>query len=269
MHERIWLAIVANEETETLHGIEELDRSGRFLAGQLTLRRPARSRSRDDFTDNLEVLSGNLAAAIDEVEFELLPFCKSFEARAFDSTDMDENVLAAALLLDETEAFLAVEEFDGSLAGPDHLRGHAVETAAATAAARTTTAAAARPAAETATTAAAIAESITTAAAAAEAITATTEAVTTAIISEIPRGRKTIAAAEWIEAVFTESVPLVPTASTSPVVSHNSASTLSRCPTSKALETGATIRTRRNAAIGESKSAFPPRHIAHKGPLCE
>src|SRR5947208_16187967 len=35
--ERVGLAVIALNETEALHRVEELDRSARFLAGQLTL----------------------------------------------------------------------------------------------------------------------------------------------------------------------------------------------------------------------------------------
>jgi len=45
-------------------------------------------------------------------------FCGSFEHKhsgAFDRADVDEDVLAAAIRLDEAEAFLAIEPLHGSL----------------------------------------------------------------------------------------------------------------------------------------------------------
>src|SRR6185503_9123123 len=38
MDERVGLAVVAADEAEALHRVEELDRAGSLLAGQLTLR---------------------------------------------------------------------------------------------------------------------------------------------------------------------------------------------------------------------------------------
>src|SRR5687768_7308424 len=38
VHECVWLSVVALNEAEALHRVEELDRSGRLLARQLTLR---------------------------------------------------------------------------------------------------------------------------------------------------------------------------------------------------------------------------------------
>jgi hypothetical protein len=149
---------------------------------------------------------------------------------------MDKHVFAAALLLDEAEAFLAVEELHGAFAGADYLCGHAVEAAATAATATTAARAAKAPAAATI----AATEAVTTAPMpVAAAITVTTaEPVSTAIISEIGRGRESVtAAAKWIKTVFAESVALVLAAPTSPVVSHNFSRTLPRCPISKALVT--------------------------------
>ncbi|MCK0098900.1 hypothetical protein MWU38_05860 [Qipengyuania sp. S6317L1] len=131
---------------------------------------------------------------------------------------MNEHVLTASFLLNKAEAFLTVEKFYRAFAGADNLSGHAVETAAAAAAratAPTTTWAATKAAAITVT----AAETVSTASAA---ITiAAAEAVSTTVISEIARGLIAVAAAKWIEAVLAETIALVPTASTSPIVSHN------------------------------------------------
>lgn len=120
---------------------------------------------------------------------------------------MDEHVLPAFILLNESEAFVRVEKFDRTLALADDLSGHA--------AAVTATAAwpawSASAAAKTAACAAAGRTAIAAEAAAAwcpEAITAS-EAVT--------------ASCEWIETVLSKTVPLVPAlAATSSVETHKS-----------------------------------------------
>src|SRR5690606_16989888 len=157
VHEGIGLSIVADEEAEAFHRVEELDRAGRFLAGQLTLGSTpavapvaaiptvaAARLHRHGVAHGLQIPRGNLPATIDQVEFELLPLAQTFEAGALDGADMDEHVLTAAFLLDEAEAFLSVEELDRALAGADDLCRHAAETAATatTAAARSATVAA-------------------------------------------------------------------------------------------------------------------------------
>jgi hypothetical protein len=220
----------------------------------------------------LQVLRRNLAAAINEVEFKLLPFGQTFKARTLDGADVDEHVLAAAFLCDETKAFLAVEELDDAFAGANDLRGHTVETAASSAATGTTAPAVTAAATVAITTAAAIAAATTTGATAPAVTAATTAAVTVtaaAIIAKIRRRRKSITAvAERIETVFTESVALVPSAATSSIVTHNSVRTLSHCPFSDAPAVGTAIHARRRWMID---SIAPPTHrsITHKAWLCE
>ena len=234
VHECVRLAVIAHEEAKALHRIEELDRPGRFFASQFALRR-ASLLNRDHFADNLQILCGDLATAIDQVELKLLTFRQPFKASALNRTDVDEDIFAAAFLLNEAEAFLAVEELHGAFAGANDLGGHAVEaTASAAATARTaaaTRAAKASPAAAIATTITA-AETVTTA----SAITvtaATAKAVAATIISVITRGRESVTATKRIKSVFAESVALVPSAPTTPIVTHNSVRTLPPCPTSK------------------------------------
>ena len=225
VHECVRLAIVTDEEAETLHCIEEFDRPGRLLTGQFALGRATGSLlDSHDLANDLKVLRGNLAAAINQIELELLTFGQTFEPGAFNRTDVDEDVFAATFLLDEAEAFLAVEELYDALAGADNLSGHTVKTAA-TATGTTTAATAARA------TKAATAMPIAAAEAVAATMTvATAEAVAAAIMPVARRGRESITAAKWIETVFAESVPLVPSAATSPVVSHNSVRTLKSMP---------------------------------------
>lgn len=252
MHERIRLTIVTNEKAETLHRVEEFDRPCRPFTGQFTLGCASAFLNSDDFADDLKILSGNLAATIDQVEFKLLPFGQTFEPGAFNGTDVDEHVLTAAFLSDKAETFLAVEELHRAFAGAYDLSGHAVETAAATTAAAgaTTTAAAA----EAITTASAAAIAIAATTTAAVAITATAaEAVSAAIISVIRRGRESVTAAtERIKAVLAESVALILAAATSSIVTHNLIRTLSRCPPSDALAAWTACRARRRCEPPES-----------------
>jgi hypothetical protein len=223
VHKRIGLAIVALNEAEALHRVEEFDRAGSLFARELT-RRGATTRRACAFTGfaiarrtaifdghrlaiDLQIRRRNPAAAIDEREFQRLPFGKTGKAGLLDCGDVNENVLTAVVANDETETFLAVEEFDDALAFADHLGRHA---AAGTAAAAASTAAA-----ETAATATA-AEAITAAAkaaatAAAEAITATTaaEAIAATTATETVTAAAEAAAAIATEAFVTEAVALV------------------------------------------------------------
>ncbi len=227
VHERIGLAIIAGKEAKALHRIEELDRTGRLFAGQLTLRRAATITAAvptvaaittavatrfhgNDIANDLEILSGNLAAAINQIVFELLTFAQPFKAGAFDRADVDEHVLTTTILLDEAEALLTVEEFHGAFASSDDLRGHPVAAAEATAAAATTVTAA------EATATIAAAEAATTAT---KAIAATAETIAAAkVITVAETTRRT---AERIETILPEAVALVPSATAPFVVTHN------------------------------------------------
>ena len=211
--ERIRLTIVAGDKSEALHAVEELDRSGSPFSGQFTLRGCLTLLHRDNFPDRDKVTGRNLAATVNKGEFQILPLGQAFKTSPLDSTDMDEHVFAAIILLDESEALVRVKELHRAFALADDLGRHAAaprSTAETTAAAGTT-----RAAAETATAAEA-----TTPAAAAEAITATESATVTAT--------KTVAAtSEWIERVLSESVSLVaPPAATTSVKTHKTQNTL-------------------------------------------
>ena len=199
MHERVGLAIVALNEAEALHRVEELDGARRLLASQLTGRtgtagacttaRAARTcrvtvARRAAVSDgkglalDLEVGRRNTAATIDQGEAERLALGQTGEAGLFDCGDVHEHILAAIVTNDEAEALLAVEEFYDARAFADDLGGHAATTAAGAAAKAAATAAAEA----TATTAAAeaIATTAEAIAAATEAISAAAEAVTAA-----------------------------------------------------------------------------------------
>jgi hypothetical protein len=206
MDECVRLAIIAGDETEALHSVEEFHRAGCPFAGQLTLWRFFLLHG-NDIADNHQIARRNLAAAIDQREFELLPFGQAFKPCPLNRADVNEHIFAARILLDEAEALMRVEKLDGALALANDLGRHAA--AATTGAARSTAAAteaiaAARRAAVTAAeaTGARCAEAISTAPATAKAITTTHE---------------------WIETVLAETVPLVPAlAATSSIETHKS-----------------------------------------------
>jgi len=204
MHEGIGLAIIARDKAETLHRVEELDRAGRLLTSQLTLRRRLTLGNRDHVANDLQVTGGNLASAVDELKFELLPFGKTFESGTLDRADVDEHVIAAFIALDEAETLRCIEELDRSLALADDLGRHAATGSA--------TAAAARAAAEAATRARSAAETTAAIVTAGEAVATAAKAVSAAAKAILPATSE-----EGIELVLSEPIPLVtsPTATTS------------------------------------------------------
>src|SRR3569623_2162463 len=133
MDEGIGFAIIARDETEALHRVEELHGAGGFFAGALTLRRSRASTrtcaaatllDRNHIADDLQVRRGNLPAAIDQVEGEFLTLGQAFQPRPLHLADVDEHVLAAFVALNEAKAFLRIEELDLALAGAARLCGH-------------------------------------------------------------------------------------------------------------------------------------------------
>jgi hypothetical protein len=72
---------------------------------------------------SLKILSRALAATVvlDNVEAELLAFHDRAQTSAFDGGDVDENVRAAIVGLDEAEALGRIEELDGSDSHDDFL----------------------------------------------------------------------------------------------------------------------------------------------------
>lgn len=240
VHECVGLAIIPHEEAEALHCVEEFYRARSFFTRQLALGcaasraftaiaafaaitaitaiAAASVRHRNDVTHDLKILRGNLAAAINQVEFQGLPFGQASQACAFDSTDMHECVFTAIILLDEAETLLRIEEFYRALASADDLCGHPAETAG------TSTAAAA---ASTAARSAATAASTAATAASAEAIAATkpvAAAETIAAAAAVAIAAKTTLrfAAERGETVFTKTIALVAAPAPAPfIVTHN------------------------------------------------
>ncbi len=225
MHERIRLTVIARDEAEALHRVEELDRTGRLVARQLTLRsRFARCLltllfDRDDIADHHEIAGRNLAATIDELKFQLLTFGKTFQAGTLYRADVHEHIIATLIALNEAEALGCVEELYDALALANDLGRHAAATgatAAETAAATTGTAAETATAGSATTEAAATAaKAITTAEAAA--VAATAEAITAA---KAAATATVLSCEEGIEAaafIFAKPIALVtsPTATSS------------------------------------------------------
>jgi hypothetical protein len=64
----------------------------------------------------LKIVSRALAAAavLHDIEAEFLPIDERTKTGAFDSGDVNEDVGPAAVLLNETKAFVRVKEFHGS-----------------------------------------------------------------------------------------------------------------------------------------------------------
>ena len=213
MHKRIGLTIITGDEAKALHAVEKLDRTSRLFAGQLALRCFGRFAlcHRDHIADNNQIGCGDLAAAIDQGEFKLLPFGQTFKASPLDRTDMDEDIFAAIIALDEAKALLGVEELYDALAFANDLSRHACPaacTAASGAAARavigTTAAASAATRAAEATPAAAIAAT----------------AKPAAIIKTATSGCSTTSR-KGIKPFLAETIPFVaPTATTSSIKTH-------------------------------------------------
>ena len=86
MHKGIGLAIIARQEAETLHTVEEFDSPGRLFTRQLTLRRDGALLHWNNIANNLQVLSRYFSAAIDQVELKLLSFRQTFKTGTLNST---------------------------------------------------------------------------------------------------------------------------------------------------------------------------------------
>jgi hypothetical protein len=150
---------------------------------------------------NHKVAGGNLAAAINQSEFQFLTFGQTLKTGTLYRTDVDENVFAAAILLDEAKTLLGVEELDRALALTNDLGWHAAAVTAA--------AAATAGGAKAATAACAITAAKARAAAgkAAAITTAEASATTAAAAEPVTTARKRV------ETFFAETIPLVATTS--------------------------------------------------------
>lgn len=183
MHERIRLAVIAHDEAKALGSVEELDRAGGLLARRLTRssRRTLATFGDDHLAHDAQFGRGNLAIALDQLEFQLLAFSQRFETGRLHGADVDECVIATFFKLDEAEALVRIEELYGATSLADNLAWAATRTAAAKAAATLAAAeAAALAAAEAIATAAKAIPATEAIAATAEAIVAATPAIVTA-----------------------------------------------------------------------------------------
>jgi hypothetical protein len=227
---RIGLSIIALDEAEAFHRVEEFDSAARFFARQCPLRcatetaapvargitvaRRAAVRDGHRFAINLEVRCRHFATAIHEREAKRLPFGKARQAGLLDRRDMHEHIFAAVITDNKAEALLPIEKFNDARAFANDLCGHATTGTATT----TTTTAAAEATAAAAKTTTAAAESVAATATATEAITAagkaaaitTAAAAAAAFITEaiafITSASAAITAATFIE---THAVPVL------------------------------------------------------------
>jgi hypothetical protein len=261
VNKSIGLAIIAHQEAKALHRIEEFDCARDPFTRKLALRSSRGTRLNSyNFADNLEILRGDLATTINQVEFKLLPFGKAFQAGTLNRADVHEHIFAAGFLLDEAKTLLRVEELHHAFTSADNLRRHAAETASTSTG---TAATAARSTATAATRAAATAaKAITTA-------KATAIIATAAIIPEVARWLEAISTAKRIETFFAEPVALVTAAPTPPIVTHKSIRTLHHCPQVAAPIMRAVSRTGRWSRKAPESAIKPNPFIAHKQMLCE
>jgi hypothetical protein len=223
--EGVRLAVIALNEAEALHRVEELDRTAGAFARQLTLRttigatettgagltrlaRRSTVGNRQRFAINHQIGSRNLAAAIDQGEAQRLTFGQTGQASLLDCADVNENIFTAIVTNDEAEALLSVEELDDTLAFANDLGRHATATAAA-AATETAAAKAATTATAETTAAAAEAATITAAETATSAITKAATAAAEAAAIAKATAAKAATAALVVEIIVAETVALV------------------------------------------------------------
>jgi hypothetical protein len=189
VHECVGLSVVALNEAEAFHGIEELDRAAGLFTSQLTLRTTAARAAavaataaldRHRLAFDTKVRRRDPTAAIDERELERLAVREVSETRLLDRRDVDEDIFAAIITDDEAEALLRVKEFDDAFALANDLRRHSAAGAATTAEA--TAAAAATESTATATITEATAAAAAEAAAVAIAASAAAAAVAAALL---------------------------------------------------------------------------------------
>jgi hypothetical protein len=139
--EGVRLAVIALDEAESLHCVEELDGALRLFAGQLALRSALGALDGYRLAFDSKVRRRNPSAAIDQGEFQRLPVGEIGQARLLDGRDVDEHVLPAVIADDEAESLLGIEELHHALPFADNLGRHASTAAAETAAIAAATAA--------------------------------------------------------------------------------------------------------------------------------
>jgi hypothetical protein len=111
------------------------------------------------FAVDHEISCRHLSAALHKLELERLAFGKTSQSSLFDGADVHEDVVGTSVYLNEAKTFLAIEKFDNSFAGTNDLSWHWGSARATTRGTKATSA--------TATAAPAIAAAIATAATAA------------------------------------------------------------------------------------------------------
>src|SRR5262249_4660112 len=85
------------------------------------------TRSRGDGRETIGCeLAG--AAILDQLIADLLTFAQIIKTGALDSADMNEDVLATVIRLDETVAFLGIEPLDGARAHDEPLSHRVIDT---------------------------------------------------------------------------------------------------------------------------------------------
>ena len=211
MNECVRLAIIPRDKAEALHRVEEFHRAGSLFAGQRPLWRGFALGYGNNFANNHEVAGRNLAATVNQGEFQALTFGQTFQPGAFNRADVDEHVFAAIFALHKAKTLLGVEEFHNALALANDLRGHAAASTAATGAWRTAEAAAITAAKAAATTSST-----------AEAITATAAKPVTTAAKPVTTAAKPVTTAattgKGIESFFAEPVALVSAPAATPSV---------------------------------------------------
>jgi hypothetical protein len=220
MDERIRLAVIALDEAEALHCVEELDDARSLFARQLTLRSGRSALDCHRLTFDAQVGRRDASAAIDEGELQRLTVGQVRKTRLLHRRNVHENVLAAIVTNDEAEAFLRVEELYNALAFADDLGRHSATAAAAATEAAAATTAAAEATASTAAVAAATttAEAIAATAAAAESVAAAAVSTATAATKAIATTAAEAAAIAIAAAGFTtEEIVALVTAATAAV----------------------------------------------------
>ena len=135
MDKCIGLPIITLNEAKAFGAVEEFHCAGGLFSSQFPARRTATAAIVTGgsaaglkiykIAFDLNVRSGNLSAPVNQRKAQCLSFREAFKSRAFDLANMDKDVFAAAILDDEAEPLLYVEEFNRPGAFADNLVRHA------------------------------------------------------------------------------------------------------------------------------------------------
>jgi hypothetical protein len=176
VNECVGLAVIALDEAEAFHRIEELDGALGLFAGQLALRPPLGPLDSHRLAFDPKVGGRNTPAAIHQSELQRLSVGKVGQTRLLNGGNVDEHVLAAVIADNEAKSLLGIEELHHAFPFADDLGGH--PASAASAAAETSASAAAEAAAIAAAESATVTESAIAAAEAAAFLESAAIAVT-------------------------------------------------------------------------------------------